>query len=258
MNSSTIVTVTLGLIIGSAVGLAGFTEVIDLSNLSISQREKATELDGESQDADSVSAPGVEPFDGDEVNDVENKTSALDDAMLVKAEAYLKKHPEDRQRAIVFGGILVDKGKYEQAVEFYEDRLSKQADDPEMWYGLGWACEQSKHWSKAVTSYEQACQTDDRHIAALNNLAWVLATAPDESVRDGSRAVRLARRAMRMAGPKATFTADTLAAAFAESGDFDSATELQTLVVKNAVYKNQEEMQQRLDLYEQGQAFRVK
>ena len=191
-------------------------------------------------------------------NSAKSETSEKDLAVLAKAEAYLKRHPEDRKRAIVFGGMLVEKGKYERAIEFYEDRLSSYPEDPDFWYGLGWACEKSKQWAKAISSYEQAYKQNYRHIGALNNLAWVLATAPDETVRDGKRAVKLAKRAMRMAGPKAVFAADTLAAAFAESGDFDSATELQELVVKKSVYKNQKEAQERLELYEQGQAYRLK
>ena len=259
MNISTMITVTLGLIIGSAIGLAGYSGAIDLSNLGISQREMAIELDGERQEVEEPGGvPVAESLAAAETIYTDSNASALDEEMLVKAETYLKKHPEDRQRAIIFGGLLVDKGQYERAVEFYEQRLSMQADDPEFLFGLGWAFEKSKNWAKAVTSYEQAYQANYRHIGALNNLAWVLATSPDESVRDGKRAVKLAKRAMRMAGPKASFAADTLAAAFAESGDFQSATELQTLVLKNSVYKNQTENQQRLDLYEQGQAYRAK
>ncbi len=259
MNISTVVTVSLGLVIGSAIGLAGYSGVVDLSNLGISQREMAIGLDGEYQDGMVTPRDAVaESLSTAETNEAKNDASDLDEATLVNAENYLEKHPEDRKRAIVYGDLLVDKGQYERAIEFYEHRLKIQADDSEFWYGLGWAFEKSKNWTQAVSSYEQACERNNRHIAAFNNLAWVLATAPEESVRDGERAVKLAKRAMRMAGPKALFTADTLAAAFAENGDFKSATELQTLVLKNSVYKNQAELQQRLDLYEQGQAYRAK
>ncbi len=258
MNFSTVVTVTLGLVVGSAIGLASFSGAIDFAALGISQPEDGATADGENKEgAGSTSTSTLETAVANN-NSAESRTDANDVAILAKAEIYLKKHPEDRKRAIIFGGMLVEKGKYERAVKFYEDRLSSSPDDPDYWYGLGWACEKSKQWAKAVNSYEQAYQANYRHIGALNNLAWVLATAPDESVRDGKRAVKLAKRAMRMAGPKAVFTADTLAAAFAENGDFESATELQELVLKKSTYKNQQEVQERLDLYEQGQAYRVK
>jgi tetratricopeptide (TPR) repeat protein len=259
MNYTTMITVTLGLVIGSAIGLASFSGVIDFAALGISQPEDGTAIDGENKEgAESSVAPTVEKKEGVEANSAKSETNEKDLAVLAKAEAYLKRHPEDRKRAIVFGGMLVKKSEYERAIEFYEERLSNNPEDPEFWYGLGWACEKSKQWAQAIHGYEKAYEADYRHIGALNNLAWVLATAPDETVRDGKRAVKLAKRAMRMAGPQALFAADTLAAAFAESGDFDSAIELQELVFKKSVYKNQKQAQERLELYEQDQAYRLK
>ena len=58
---------------------------------------------------------------------------------------------------------------------------------------------------------------------ALNDLAWLLATWPDEAVRDGPRAVRLAERAAALTGRKKPMTLDTLATAYAEVGRFDEA-----------------------------------
>ena len=57
----------------------------------------------------------------------------------------------------------------------------------------------------------------------LNNLAWLLATAPEDKLRDGRRAVTLATEACRLTDYKADFILSTLAAAYAEAGDFDNA-----------------------------------
>jgi hypothetical protein len=57
----------------------------------------------------------------------------------------------------------------------------------------------------------------------MNNLAWLLATSPDASVRDGARAVRLAERACEITGYQQTILVGTLAAAYAEAGRFDDA-----------------------------------
>jgi hypothetical protein len=56
-----------------------------------------------------------------------------------------------------------------------------------------------------------------------NNLAWLLATYPETSVRNGARAVEMAQRAVRLSGGKDPMFIGTLAAAYAEAGRFDEA-----------------------------------
>lgn len=62
---------------------------------------------------------------------------------------------------------------------------------------------------------------------AMNNLAWVLATDPRDEIRDGPRAVELARRACELSDWKDPVTLDTLAAAYAEVGAWEKAVETQ-------------------------------
>jgi len=57
----------------------------------------------------------------------------------------------------------------------------------------------------------------------LNRLAWLLATCPAAEIRDGARAVALARRACESDGWKSAAYLDTLAAAYAEAGNFEEA-----------------------------------
>jgi two-component SAPR family response regulator len=60
----------------------------------------------------------------------------------------------------------------------------------------------------------------------LNNLAWLLATCPDDVVRNGGEAVRLAEQACRLTAYKQVRTLGTLAAAYAEAGRFPEAVEM--------------------------------
>ncbi len=60
-------------------------------------------------------------------------------------------------------------------------------------------------------------------VGILNNYAWVLATAPEDKLRDGHRAVALATDACRQTEYKQDYILSTLAAAYAETGDFESA-----------------------------------
>jgi cytochrome c-type biogenesis protein CcmH/NrfG len=60
-------------------------------------------------------------------------------------------------------------------------------------------------------------------LEALNNLAWILATDSNAELRDGAEAVRLAERACELASGRQTVFIGTLAAAYAESGQFEKA-----------------------------------
>ena len=57
----------------------------------------------------------------------------------------------------------------------------------------------------------------------MKNLAWVLATSPDASLRDGAKAVELAENANRLRGPGDPIMGATRAAAYAEAGRFNEA-----------------------------------
>lgn len=77
--------------------------------------------------------------------------------------------------------------------------------------------------AEAVNQLNEALRLKPDSTLAMNNLAWLLATSPDASVRDGARAVRLAERACEITGYQQTILVGTLAAAYAEAGRFDDA-----------------------------------
>jgi tetratricopeptide (TPR) repeat protein len=77
----------------------------------------------------------------------------------------------------------------------------------------------------AIEDFERAYNLDAEDSALLNNLAWVLATSPDDNVRDGKRAIELAAKACELTEYKLPHIISTLAAAYAEAGDFKNARE---------------------------------
>lgn len=84
------------------------------------------------------------------------------------------------------------------------------------WLGIG-------KLDKAIADYDAALKVDAKDSGVLNNLAWLLATAPDEKLRDGKRAMELAKEAARVTDFKQAHILSTLAASYAETGDFDNA-----------------------------------
>ena len=90
-------------------------------------------------------------------------------------------------------------------------------------------------------------------------LAWLRATSVVDEIRDGARAVELAERLNKATNNTDPRVLDTLAAAYAEDGDFEAAVR----TAEQALAKlgpNQETQTniiiKRLELYQQGQAYR--
>jgi hypothetical protein len=75
----------------------------------------------------------------------------------------------------------------------------------------------------AIERFREAVAREPNSSLALNNLACLLATAPDPALRDGPEAVRLAERACALTQYRNTSTISTLAAAYAEAGRFEEA-----------------------------------
>jgi len=92
---------------------------------------------------------------------------------------------------------------------------------------------------------------------SLNGLAWLLATCDDPKVRNGADAVKFAEQAVEKTDRKNPMILDTLAAAYAEAGQFDQAVNAQ----KEAMVLLQDEEQKkdfatRLKLYESSTPYR--
>jgi tetratricopeptide (TPR) repeat protein len=110
-----------------------------------------------------------------------------------------------------------------KAIALYDELLAK---DPKNWQALRGRADAylnvGRH-AEAIADYETAMtlKPDDQEM--LNNFAWVLATSPDEAQRDGKRAIELATKAAELSKFQAAHILSTLAAAYAETGDFEQA-----------------------------------
>lgn len=115
-------------------------------------------------------------------------------------------------------------------------------------------CER-KDFRQAIRDFEQSILCDPEFPDAYMGLAWLLATCPDESIRDGKRAIQLAMRACTQAGPDWPHGWNVLAAAYAEAGQFDEAVRYQMKTLEDP-YTTDDDYRQRLALYQQKKPFR--
>jgi Flp pilus assembly protein TadD len=169
--------------------------------------------------------------------------------------AALATAPASQAAASGLAAVLLDTGRVDEAGSLLETVAEPRSGDASIHFNLGLVRSRQGDWSAAaasfrtaaelspnlveahlqlgisserignpgaaVTAYERVLELDPSRTEAANNLAWLLATAPGDGHRDGRRAVELARRAVR--SRRNASTLDTLAAAYAEAGDFDQA-----------------------------------
>src|SRR5262249_32385302 len=110
--------------------------------------------------------------------------------------------------------------------------------------------------ARALVDHREALQQDPDNANTLNHLAWLLATSPEEVLRDGEQAVSHATRACELTGWKIPAFLDTLAAAYAACGRFDEAQRWQQQALDSAEVAGKPQYKARLDLYRIGQPYR--
>lgn len=105
----------------------------------------------------------------------------------------------------------------------YYKLLEIEPENPEAHNIVGTVLVQHGRVKDAIDQWQQTLKRDPENGNAKNNLAWVFATGPEESIRNGSKAVELAEQALQLSGRTNPIILRTLAAAYAESGRFGEA-----------------------------------
>ena len=181
-------------------------------------------------------------------------------------ESCIQKDPDSQRLALLLISVFADQKDYKSAKERIKPLLAKQPDDAvllrldsQLSISLGFH-------SEAIKTLTKVIEADPEDYTSINNLAWLLCTSPMDSVRNGRRAVELAERAGKITQYKRAFILSTLAAAYAEAGDFDKAREWSQKsveVAKKERGKTEEErkellehLQKEWDCFKQDQPFR--
>jgi tetratricopeptide (TPR) repeat protein len=118
---------------------------------------------------------------------------------------------------------LLKKGDVSNALIHYHKLLELQPDNIEVHNIVGTVLVQQRRVREGVEEWQKVLAIQPDNGNALSNLAWVYATSPDDSLRDGTKAVQLAEQAMHISGRRIPIIFRTLAAAYAENGQFSQA-----------------------------------
>jgi tetratricopeptide (TPR) repeat protein len=130
------------------------------------------------------------------------------------ADRLINAEPTDWQALRLRGDVLLALGRHADAINDYEEAVKNIPEDEEDLSGV------------------------------LNNLSWVLSTSPEDSVRNGDRALETGLRACELTEYKKSHILSTLAAAYAELGQFDKAIEWSSKAVELGAKEETEQLDQ--------------
>jgi tetratricopeptide (TPR) repeat protein len=139
-------------------------------------------------------------------------------------QAALKLKPNDADIRKSYASALAQQGRREEAVPQLREAL-RLGPDTDARLLLATLSYHTRKFPEAIAEYRQVLKVKPDQPEALNNLAWLLATCSEGTVRDGAEAVRLAEHACRLSGYKQARELFTLAAAYAEAERFPEAVE---------------------------------
>ena len=155
--------------------------------------------------------------------------------------------------------IHAAEGNLQKALEALTTALRSRPKDPVVHYQLGLVFSGLGKTPLAIEHYRAALEIHPNFPEALNNLAWILAANADRAVRNGRESVELAKNACTLTGFKQPQLIGTLAAAYAETGQFELAIATAEQARSIAQQVNEIELARRngelLELYRSGQAY---
>lgn len=146
-----------------------------------------------------------------------------------------------------------------EALKALNAQLKKNPDDYQALLNRALTYSRMDDDKNAIADYQRLLKqgmASNVSATVLNNLAYILATSPDKDLRDGKKAIEIAQKATELGLPASADSLDTLAAAYAEIGDFDKAVRTQKDAIERASEPFRDRFREHLKLYESHKPLR--
>jgi tetratricopeptide (TPR) repeat protein len=156
------------------------------------------------------------------------------------------------------GDSWQDKKDYDRAIKDFDEAIRLDPKLPFIFYHRGTAWQAKQEYARAIKDYDEATRLAPEDPLGFNGAAWLRATCPEAKYRDGTKAVELARKACELTEWKTMYCLGTLAAAYAEAGQFDEAVRWQEKALADKEYEQRygEAARKRLELYRDKKPYR--
>ncbi|GHT17039.1 hypothetical protein FACS1894189_2190 [Planctomycetales bacterium] len=186
------------------------------------------------------------------------------DAAVKVLEPLVKTNPEKKDITLALISVLAEMKNYKSALAYLKPLLEKEPGNvPLLHIKSSIAISTGLH-PEAVKALDAILKAEPNNYSAMNNLAWLLSTSPLDVLRDGERALELAEKASKLTDYKEAYILSTLAAAYAETRNFEKALEWSQKSIDITKEKDDKEtdkellenLQKELDSYKQKLPFR--
>jgi len=162
------------------------------------------------------------------------------------------------RKALAFS--LDRKGDSAEAADLLRKIVDDNPDEAQAWYMLGTILQARWETEEAIRAYREALRFGHGYTQPAGSLAWILATHPQDELRNGAEAVELAKMACESNEYKDLQSMDALAAAYAEVGLYTEAVETARKALELAraigIEPLVDDLEARLGLYEAGKPYR--
>jgi tetratricopeptide (TPR) repeat protein len=186
------------------------------------------------------------------------------DEAVIQFQNALAIQPNHAKAENNLGSALIQKRRPDEAAVHWQKALAIEPDFAGADYNLGHYFLQKGQVDEAIIHLQKALAIQSDFVEAQNDLgrtAWIMATSPDSSVRNGIKAVEIAQQIDRLSGGKNPLMAGTLAAAYAEAGKFPEAIAAGQRALQLASGQKNDALaatiQQEIKLYEAGTPLRA-
>ncbi len=159
---------------------------------------------------------------------------------------------------INLGNVFLKTSKVDEAIAQFQRALLISPDNAQAHNNLANAAAKKGMFQTAIEHYESALRLQPADASFQNNEAWLLATCPDDRIRNCAKAVEIASKASASTQGANPLVLHTLAAALAESGRFSDAIQVAQRARQVAAQSNPglvAALQSELKLYQAGQPF---
>jgi protein O-mannosyl-transferase len=145
------------------------------------------------------------------------------DEAIANFEEALRLKPDLAEARYNLGNALLKKGRADEAMAQFQQAVQIEPELANAHSDLGNLLLQKGRVNEAIAQYQRSLELQPANALFLNNLAWLLATCPQASVRNGAKALELAQQAERLSGGRHPAILGTVAAAYAEAGRLPEA-----------------------------------
>ena len=153
-------------------------------------------------------------------------TSGSIDEAIPHLRKALELAPQNGESNIDLGIALAKKGQLDEAMRLFQKALALMPGSADAHYYLGKALVLTGHGADGLDHWKLALRSQPDSLQVLNDMAWVLATSRDDSLRNGVQALPLAQHAAQLTSEQEPAILGTLSAVYAEMGQFNKAIEL--------------------------------